>query len=359
MEEGAQRARLDKVWRFATALLIAILLLMLLALALRGHPSSPWLLAFAEAALIGGLADWFAVTALFRHPLGLRIPHTAIIPANRDRLADGIAQFIDHNFLTPEVLTRELAAMDAAGLLGRWLSSPAHRRWLVWRALKNGENYLQAGPLLAQVLLRLVEQGRHDAWFDRLLALAMQALEEHQPFIYQKVSEKSPRWMPRRFNDEFFQRLVDGFAELLIQMQAPDSAARRRFTVMLTGLAEQLGQGELVPESAAGLLDTRRIPRHLETQLQSLSERLMADQTLRAGINRSLRESAARWLFRERHQVSGLARRVVMSWDQRSLVERIELQVGRDLQFIRLNGTLVGGLLGLLLYGLQVLMAQS
>jgi len=132
-------------------------------------------------------------------------------------------------------------------------------------------------------------------------------------------------------------------------MQAPGSAARRWFAAKLSGLAEQLEEGELVPQSVAGLLDTRRIPRHLETQLLSLAERLMADQTLRTGLNRSLRESAARWLFRERHQVSGLARRVVMSWDQRSLVDRLELQVGRDLQFIRINGTLVGGLIGLLL----------
>ncbi len=363
MEEGAQRARLDNIWRIATALLLGILLLMLLALAAREHPVSPWLLAFAEAALVGGLADWFAVTALFRHPLGLRIPHTAIIPSNRDRLAEGIAQFIDHNFLTPQVLERELAAIDAAAVLAGWLSSPVHRRWLVWRALRNGDGCLQAGPLLAQVLLRMVELGKQEAWFDRLLALAMQALDEQQPLIYLKVSEKSPRWMPRRFNDEFFQRLVDGIAELLIDMQAPDSAARRQFAGMLSGLAERLQKGELgelgelIPDSVSGLLATRRIPRHLELQLIALAERLLADQALRARFNRTVRAMAAGWLFRHRHQVSGLVRRVVNSWDQRSLADRFELHVGRDLQFIRINGTLVGGLIGVLLHAVRPLTA--
>lgn len=359
MDEGAQRAGLTKAWRIATALLLVALLLMLLALAARDHPASPWLLAFAEASLVGGLADWFAVTALFRHPLGFHIPHTAIIPANRDRLAEGIAQFLEQNFLTPEVLERELAGIDVAHLLGRWLASPVHRRWLVRRLLRHGGDHLQLGPLLSQVLLRFVEQGKHDAWFDRLLALAVQALYEHQPLIYLKVSEKSPRWMPRRFNDEFFQRLIDGIAELLDDMQQPDSAARRQFAAILIELAGRLGENALDGDSVTGLLDTRRIPAHLESQLLRLAERLLADQPLRAGINRSVRAMAAGGLWRQRHQVSGLVRRVVMSWDQRSLVDRIELHVGRDLQFIRINGTLVGGLVGLLLHALRLLTSET
>ena len=349
MDEEAQREGLDKARRVATALLLAILLLMLLALTARDHPASPWLLAFTEAALVGGLADWFAVTALFRHPLGLRIPHTAIIPANRQRLADGIAQFLQQNFLTPQVLERELAGIDAAMMLGRWLSSPARRRWLVGRVLRQGDDFFHAGPLLAQVLLRLIEQGRHEKWFDRLLSWAMQALNEHQPFIYQKVSEKSPRWMPRRFNDEFFQRLVDGIAELLIDMQTPGSPARRQFGAMLTELASQLGQRADMGVGDTGLLDSRRIARELESQLDQLAQRLMTDQALRTGVNTFFRQQAAVGLHRHRYQIVGLVRRVVMSWDQRSLVDRLELQVGRDLQFIRINGTLVGGLIGLLL----------
>jgi len=359
MDEEAQRQGLDKARRVATALLLAILLLMLLALAAREHPVSPWLLAFAEAALVGGLADWFAVTALFRHPLGLRIPHTAIIPANRQRLADGIAQFLEQNFLTPQVLERELAAIDAAMMLGRWLSSPARRRWLVGRVLRQGDDFFHAGPLLAQVLLRLIEQGKHQQWFDRLLNWAMQALIEQQPFIYQKVSEKSPRWMPRRFNDEFFQRLVDDIAELLIDMRIPNSPARRQFDAMLTELASQLGQRHDLGASATGLLDSRRIARELESQLDQLAQRLMTDQALRTGVNAFFRGQAAVGLHRHRHQIVGLVRRVVMSWDQRSLVGRLELQVGRDLQFIRINGTLVGGLIGLLMYGLRQLAASG
>ncbi len=355
MDETSQRARLDKVWRVATALLLVILLLMLLALALRDHPASQWLKAFAEAALAGGLADWFAVTALFRHPLGLRIPHTAIIPSNRDRLAEGIAHFLEQNFLTPQVLEHELAAVDAAMMLGQWLSSPVHRRWLVCQILRQGEEYVQVGPLLAEVLRRLVEQGKHEQWFDQLAGLAIQALNEQQSLIYQKVSEKSPRWMPRRFNDEFFQRLVEGIAELLADMQEPDSTARGQFAEMLEELATRLEKGEDVAASMTGLLDTRRIPRQIESQLQTLAQRLVVDPVLGSALNRTLRDQAAGWLYRQRHQIAGVARRVVMSWDDRSLVDQLELHTGRDLQFIRINGTVVGGFVGLLLHGLGLL----
>ncbi len=187
------------------------------------------------------------------------------------------------------------------------------------------------------------------------MALAMQALEEHQPFIYQKVSEKSPRWMPRRFNDEFFQRLVEGIAELLADMQEPGSAARGQFAAMLEELAARLEQGKEVTASMTGLLDTRRIPRQIESQLQTLAQRLGADPALRSALNRALQDQAAGWLYRKRHQIAVVARRVVMSWDERSLVDQLELHTGRDLQFIRINGTVVGGFVGLLLHGLGLL----
>ena len=144
----------------------------------------------------------------------------------------------------------------------------------------------------------------------------------------------------------------EGIAELLADMQEPDSTARGRFAVMLEDLAAQLAQDTEVAASITGLLDTRRVPRQIECQLQTLAERLCADPGLRSALNRSLGDQASGWLHRQRHQIAGVAQRVVMSWDERSLVQQLELHTGRDLQFIRINCTLAGGFVGLLLHAL-------
>ena len=356
MNEDRQRDPSRSVRRFAGVLLVLMFLLLLLAQTMIPVDARwSWLAAFSEAALVGGLADWFAVTALFRRPLGLPIPHTAILPTNRHRLADSIAEFLERNFLTQEVLAREFAQVDFATLMGHWLSSRAHRRWLVRQCLRQGGEFIQWGPLLAEWILVVMERQGHQRVFDQLLAWAVQTVEEQQAVIYLKVSEKSPRWMPRRFNDEFFRRLVEGVLELLDEMREPDSDARTRFTELLGQLAQRFAQGqadalyaELLPHSG------RRIPSHLEAQLASVGERLLTDPELRVDINQRLRSQATLALMRQRHQVVGLVRRVVLSWDVQSLVQRVEQPVGRDLQFIRINGTLVGGLVGLMLCGLRI-----
>ena len=123
--------RVSGMQRLATALLVAMALLLGFAHVLEGrYPAWSWLRAFAEAALVGGLADWFAVTALFRHPWGLRIPHTAIIPTNKDRIGDAFADFLERHFLPRDVLSAELAEADVAAIVGNWLLDPVQRRWL-------------------------------------------------------------------------------------------------------------------------------------------------------------------------------------------------------------------------------------
>lgn len=365
MNDGVLRKQL-RAWvtaqRLATGMLLVMgALLLVLHWFAPSQPAWSYATAFAEAALVGGLADWFAVTALFRHPLGLPIPHTAIIPSNRQRLADSIADFLEHNFLTQEVLERELARLDFAALTGHYLSSPVHCRWLVRRCLHQGGSLIESGPLLAAVIHRFIDLGRHDMLFDRLVNWVARSIEQHQGFIYQKVSQKSPRWMPRRLNDEFFVRLVDGLAELLDDIRQPASSARQQFADSLHQLAQQLASGQEAPlndplaGSLSGLLDGRPVARQLEHQLQLLGERLLNDPGLRHWLNLTLVNWSASWLVGQRHEIVGLVRRVVLSWDEQSLVERVELHVGRDLQFIRMNGTVVGGLVGVLLHGLREL----
>ena len=359
--------------RLATALLAAMALLFVTARALEGiHPAWPWVRAFAEAALVGGLADWFAVTALFRHPLGLPIPHTAIIPANKDRIGDAFADFLERHFLTRDVLGSQLAEADIAAAVANWLLDPVQRRWLAAQAMHALASKVKPGPLLADWLAGAMAQGMHDQLFDRLLDAAARLLDEQSDPIYRKVSEKSPRWMPRRFNDEFFVRLMDGLTELLDEMRVGDSDARQRFAQAARDLRERLAAGELddalahhwrhagLPaDQLAGLPE--RLPEgqpgwlavHAEHGLAEFARQLAADIRLRERLNRWARRQAVILLVRQRRRIVGLVRRVVQGWDPQSVATRVEGYVGRDLQYIRINGTMVGGLVGLALQALS------
>ncbi len=342
--------------RLATALLVAMVLLFALARALESvHPGWSWLRAFAEAALVGGLADWFAVTALFRHPLRLPIPHTAIIPANKDRIGDAFADFLERHFLTREVLAAELAEADVAAIIANWLLDPVQRRWLAAQSLHALVNELRPGPLLADWLDSAIAQRLHQRLFDHALAAAARLLDEQADPIYRKVSEKSPRWMPRRFNDEFFMRLMEGLAELLDDMRAPDSDARQRLTQAAHALRERLAAGELDEAIAHELrlaLAQGLLATHAEHGLAAFARHLAEDPALRARLNRWAQRQAVILLVRQRRQIVGLVRRVVHGWDPATVSARIESYVGRDLQYIRINGTLVGGLVGLVLHGI-------
>ncbi len=353
MDDVGQRSQLAQMQRMATGLL-AVMAALLAGLRWLdwSHPLAGYLIAFAEAALVGGLADWFAVTALFRHPFGVPVPHTAILPANQQRLAASVAEFVEHNFLTAEVIARELRRVDFAALASEWLSRRARRRWLAQQLLKAGGE-LPAGALLAALIGALVTQRLHERVFDQLIDQVAEFLDEHQARIYRKVSAKSPRWMPRRFNDEFFLRLMEGLAELLIEMRAPDSEARQRFAQALGELADWLRtpEGESELRAAAGpLLASRDIARPLESVLAQLARRLADDEDWRTALNQRARERLTAMAVGQRHHIAGLARRVLLSWDAETLAARLEQHVGRDLQFIRINGTLVGGLVGLMLH---------
>ena len=346
--------RADGMPRLATVLLVLMAMAFVTARLFEArHPVWAWLRAFAEAALVGGLADWFAVAALFRRPLRLPIPHTAVIPANKDRIGDAFADFLERHFLTRDVLAAEFAEADIAAIVGNWLLDPVQRRWLAAQSLHALVTQLRPGPLLADWLDSALEQRLHERLFDHVLDIASGLLDEQAAPIYRKVSEKSPRWMPRRFNDEFFVRLMQGLAELLDDMRLPDSDARQRFTQAAQELRERLAAGELDEAIARELqlaLAQGLLATHAEHGLAAFARHLAEDPMLRERLNRWARRQAVVLLVRQRWRIGGLVRRVVHGWDPETVAARVEGYVGRDLQYIRINGTLVGGLVGLTLH---------
>ena len=390
--------------RLATGLLVLMAVVFVAARLLQ--PRAPWLAyvaAFAEAAMVGALADWFAVTALFRAPLGLPIPHTAIIPRNKDRIGASVANFLEHNFLTRDVIAAELEAIDFAGVAANWLATPQNSRvvasqmvGLIPAALRMIEDdevgrFLQSraagmlstirfGPFAADIIAILVAEKHHAQLFDHLIRMAATALENHKPLIRQKIHERSPRWMPKAVDERFFNSLLLGLEEFLVQMGESDSDWRLRFQAALDELVQRLRTD---PEFEAKIgtfiagtvqhplfkayseevwrdikqrvlhdvasTDSHAVAR-LAQGLQTFGTALADDQAVRTRLNGWLSGFATDVVVARRVLIADLVRRVIQTWDAKTVSRKFELYVGRDLQYIRINGTIVGGLVGLLLH---------
>lgn len=363
--------------------------------------------AFAEAAMIGALADWFAVTALFRRPLNLPIPHTAIIPNNKDRIGESVADFLENNFMTQEVLNEELRHIDFAGSSANWLANAQNRHAVsvqiasgvpaVFRMVNDEDigSFIQqtlgktlqsvkAAPMLAELLSILVVDRRHQALFDRLIVMASKALEENRPFIRQKIHEKSPRWIPKVIDEKLFERLLEETQAILEEMMDEDSEWRMRFQAAAEDLIEKLRSSPEYEEKINSIVrqalthpqflsyskqvwrdveqrllrdiesDNSQTVAQLDNALRAFADALLQDMTVREKLNHWIREFAAEAISKRRRDIASLVNRVIKKWDAETVSRKFELYVGKDLQYIRINGTLVGGLVGLILHSVTL-----
>jgi uncharacterized membrane-anchored protein YjiN (DUF445 family) len=399
-----------RLWRLATGLLV------LMAVLFAGstwaiqavHPGFVWVQAFAEAALVGGLADWFAVTALFRHPLGLPIPHTAIIPANKDRIGDALAVFLKDNFLTPSVVARRLERFDAATTLSRLLTSPVAegtgsgrlRLGLVGLVrqlsgtpaadalgdrVKGGIlrrlEALEAAPLLASSLEAAMREGRHRPVLDSLIDWAARALDSEEPALRAMVEERT-NWMLRLISvdERVANEIIDGLRGFLDDIAAdPRHPVRLRAEAALETWIFDLRH---FPETAAkveqvkrdiianpavgrwveGLWDQLkdRIARFAEGEgagnlARDIGDALANDPQLAKAVNTLARRAIVGTVREHGNSIVTLVSDTVKGWDAETITGKLETAVGRDLQYIRLNGTLIGGCLGLLLHAVLVM----
>lgn len=393
----------------ATGLLLAMAALFALA----RQMDWPMLRAFAEAAMVGALADWFAVTALFRHPLGLPIPHTAIIPANKDRIADTLADFLRANFLTVPVVARRLGRLDLARALGGFLADPAAAGEPRLRqgaaalvgdflhslpgeqlgaALKSGLRgqleRLDLAPLLGQLLEAAMADGRHRPVIETMLRWTGETLEANEDLLRAMIHDRAHalvRWTG--LDETLANAVIDGLYRLLAEcIVQDDHPLRAKLEQMLADLAHDLRHDpalqakvarmkrEVLANPAMGawidalweraraaLLRSASDPQkllegRLGAGLAGFGRALQTESGLRHQVNRFARRMLAGVAVRHGGDIVAMVSDTVRRWDARTVTRRIEGAVGRDLQFIRINGTLVGGLVGLILYGLEALL---
>lgn len=372
------------------------------------HPAWVWVRVAAEAAMVGGLADWFAVTALFRHPLGIPIPHTAIIPTRKKRIARILADFFERNFFTTEVVAARLHELGLAERIGRWLALPETSTKLagqllrasaeaaravpadaaqafVDRSLLGRLRAIPAGPTAAKALATLTAGARHQELLDQVLALLGRTLDRNEGFIRDRIATESPWWVPGAAENKLAEKVIGAIGRTLEEVSADAGhPLRRQFDDAISTFIEKLRTS---PETAAraeqikvDLLaspavaelgaklwaDVRQAletaaasdapPAEIAQAIESFGHALLADEALRARIDAGVARTVAQLAEEHRSQVGRLIEETVARWDGAETARRLELQVGRDLQYVRINGTIVGGLVGVLLHAVRSLL---
>jgi len=374
----------------------------------------PWLgyvKAFAEAAMVGGLADWFAVTALFRHPLGLPIPHTAIIPRNKDRIGEALARFLQENFLIPRVVARRMQKLDVAGVTGRFLQTPAGQGTriragasrliadmfesldderlggIVKSAISSRLRRSEISPLLGHALASAINEDRHVPMLEAAIRWMARALDANEPLIREMVHKKA-NWALKLagLDAKLADAIIDGLKKLTVEMSTdPAHPVRVKVEEALAQLANDLQTRpetrERVEAIKEQLLDNRSVSLWLDTLwqkgreaivkaarnpdavlagklgevLKSMGVTLESDPRIRIALNRFARRAIVGMAASYGSSIVKLVSETVRSWDARTVTNRLEAAVGRDLQYIRINGTLVGGLVGLILHVLDTI----
>jgi uncharacterized membrane-anchored protein YjiN (DUF445 family) len=405
LDEATKRKQLARMKGRATGLLlVATAVWIASSLLVSRYPWLAYLRATAEASMIGGLADWFAVTALFKHPMGIPIPHTAIVAARKDQIGRSLGNFVSRHFLSRDVLATRLSSLHVAEHLAKWLAVPENSRTLARHAatgLANGARMLadedvqelidrvieerirktEVAPLLGQMLSLLTAGDRHQELLDEAIGLLARAVDQNQELIRERIEEESPWWVPGMVDDRIHRKIVTGLDHTLTAVRDdPDHPLRRRFDDALANFVRKLNESpevraraekikleildrEAVRRFSSSIWDDAKAalfryadapnafaPTAIERGLVSLGEAVSRDEALLARIDALIADVALHLVDRYQGEVAQLIAQTVTSWDPEVTSDRVELAIGKDLQFIRINGTIVGGLAGLAIY---------
>jgi uncharacterized membrane-anchored protein YjiN (DUF445 family) len=409
-ESAAVRARrLAAARRRATALLVGVTALFVAVTVAGVHGTLlGYVQAAAEASMVGGVADWFAVTALFRRPLGLPIPHTALIVERKDQFAATLGQFVQENFLNADVLAERIRSARLVPRLAAWLADEANAARFAGHAADLGVNVAEAlrdedvqrvlaaeltravdavevAPLAGRALRVIIAGGHHDELFNAMVSAADRYLADHHAELRERFKSESPRWVPDAAYRVVFDRLYNRLRQRLAGMAAnPDDEARRQFEEWINELPGRLEtspelreRGERLKRDILGSAELRdwssslwrkakdalrtqaadpdsELRRQLAAALVAAGQRLGSDRRLQEGLERVI-ESGARALADQFHdELADLVTGTIERWDAAETSSQLELLLGPDLQYIRINGTVVGAGVGLALHAIAM-----
>ncbi|MFI0741656.1 DUF445 domain-containing protein [Streptomyces sp. NPDC021100] len=402
-----KRRGVRRMKAFATGLLLGVALVYALATWAKSSGAGPWagyVAAAAEAGMVGALADWFAVTALFRRPMGLPIPHTAIIPTKKDQLGQSLGEFVGENFLSGDVVRRRLRAVGIGSRLAAWLAAPEHAdrvtaelstalrgalrvlrdadvQAVVGEAVTRRADAQEIAPGVGRMLERIIADGGHHKAVDLVCARAHDWLVAHGDSVMHAVAGGAPGWTPRFVDRKVGERVYKELLRFVTEMRdMPEHPARGAVDRFLADFAhdlqsdpdtrarverlksEVLGRSEVQDLIASAWSSVRamvvaaaedersELRLRTRTAILSLGARMTADERLRAKVDGWLEDAAVYVVTTYRDEITSLITETVAGWDAEQTSRKIEAHIGRDLQFIRINGTVVGALAGLLIY---------
>jgi uncharacterized membrane-anchored protein YjiN (DUF445 family) len=403
-DDAEREARLKAMQRRATALLgVALVVFVVASIYERLFPWLGYVRATAEASLVGGLADWFAVTALFRHPLGIPIPHTAIVATRKERIGQILGNFVQNHFLSRDVIAANLRRVHPAERGASWLADRNHAKQvsrqfasglvktldslpphelqdLITQVVRNRVMSFRVAPALGKTLALALADNRQEELLNATVKLAADAVRNNRELIRERVRQETPWWVPPVLDDKIYQKIIAAVERLLHDMvNDPSHPLRGSFDKAIGDFIDRLQHSPEVIARAEALKEewlmgaasddlsrklwegireaianygsgTAAAPNPLDAGLSEFGVALLSNPTLLVEIDDLLVDLTASVVEKYRHEIGDLIAQTVASWDPAATSRRFELAVGRDLQFVRINGTLVGGLVGLLIY---------
>lgn len=410
MTDKKAQLRLHK--RVATGLFLIMAVIYLSMVYMLKHNPANWMgyvKAFSEAAMVGALADWFAVTALFRHPMGIKIPHTNLIENKKNDIGDNLGSFVTDNFLTPATIRPYIDKLQLAHFLSTWLNQPKNQQLLerelvfllqsivkdlnekqiidfLTKKAQQGIDQINTQQLLAQAIHYALEQNEHNRLITLVLPKIQVYIEDHRTEIYDQIVEKKPL-LGLVGGKTVTNQLIKGLQTFLEDIQTNEQhKVREEISLQLTQLGQEIATSstwkaklhdllhQFVTEevihqyltdfwqsSKQSLLhqlqeENSPLRIYIKNTIQSIAQQMEQDTDLQRRLNQWTQVTLYRLALRNTQEVATLIRTTVDQWDGRELSDKLELEVGKDLQFIRINGTLVGGLVGLLIYCLTQLL---
>ncbi len=407
MNDEQKRKQLRKYKAFATGLFVLMAVIFIITTILQKSDDSHWIgyvRAFSEAAMVGALADWFAVTALFHHPLGLKIPHTNLIQNKKEQIGGNLGSFVVDNFLSPQNIRPYILKLKVSHFVGEWLSKPRNQEVLLHETAtivldilhklddkavvnfiankaKEMSEDVKVNRIIGNGLDYILERNDHQRVMTKLAQQIKTYIVNNQDLVREKVKKESFTLIPKFVDDAIADKITSGLSKFFEDVENnPEHSLRNEITSKLFAFANELKENEeweeefrnvrenflkeeklnqysqdiwnSIKKSVSAELENEdsALKKYIQRNIAELSVNLQNDEKLQYKIDHWIRVTAYKYILKNTHQFGDLISSTVGNWEGKELSDKLELEVGKDLQFIRVNGTLVGGLVGLVIY---------
>ena len=407
MNDELKRKQLRKYKAFATGLFVLMTVIFIITTILQKNDDSHWIgyiRAFSEAAMVGALADWFAVTALFNYPLGLKIPHTNLIENSKERIGDNLGNFVVSNFLSPQNIRPYIQKLKVSHFVGDWLSKERNQDKLVnevsnivldilnklddsavvnfiGKKAKEMSDDLKINQIVGNGIEYVLNKNDHQRLITNLSKQIKDYVVNNQEMVKERVKKESYFLVPKFVDDAIAEKITSGLSKYFDELENDENhSLRREITKKLYSFSKEVQTEQKWEDEFRGIKndflkeeklhqyskdiwksikkslskeleeEQSALKNYLKRNLSELSQNLQTDEKFQHKIDHWVRVTAYKYILKNTHQFGDLISSTVGNWQGKELSEKLELEVGKDLQFIRVNGTLVGGLVGLIIY---------